>query len=120
MPTTTIYKQGDVLLVPFPFTDSAGDKQRPALVVSANWYNRSKATYILSPITSSIPPILAKDEFLLRGRDYKEAGLKYESIIRCGLLFAVDHQRIVKRLGSLPRGTFDQLLPLFAALFTDS
>lgn len=120
MPPMTSYKQGDVLLVPFPFTDSAGAKQRPALVFSANWYNREKNTYILSPITSSIPASLASDEFLLRGRDNQEAGLKYESIIRCGLLFAIDHSRIIKRLGAIPRGTFDQLLPLLASLFTDS
>ena len=120
MPSTTTYKQGDVVLVPFPFTDSAGDKKRPALVVSAGWYNRAKDTYILSAITSSIPPNLAKDEFRLRGRDLQEAGLSRESIVRCGLLFAIDHQRIIKRLGALPRGTFDQLLPIISSLFADS
>jgi hypothetical protein len=26
----TIYKQGDVLLVPYPFTDQSGTKQHPA------------------------------------------------------------------------------------------
>ncbi|CUS04207.2 conserved protein of unknown function [Candidatus Promineifilum breve] len=120
MPTTTTYKQGDVVLAYYPFTDSAEGKQRPALIVSANWYNRSKNKCLLSPITSAIHLSRDADDFLLRGRDYQDAGLLHESIIRCGLLFAVDHQRIVKRLGSLPRGTFDQLLPLFAALFTDS
>ncbi|MBX7252396.1 MAG: type II toxin-antitoxin system PemK/MazF family toxin [Candidatus Promineofilum sp.] len=120
MPPTTTYKQGDVVLVPYPFTDSAGHKQRPALVVSANWYNRGKRKYLLSPITSSIPLQLDKDEFPVRGRDYQDAGLTQESIIRCGLLFAIDHQRIIKRLGSLPRGTFDHLLPLFSSLFTDT
>lgn len=120
MPPTTTYKQGDVVLVVYPFTDSAGGKQRPALVVSANWYNRSKRKYLLSPITSSIPPNRDEDDFLIRGHDYQAAGLIQESIIRCGLLFSVDHQRIIKRLGALPRGTFDQLLPIIAGLFTDS
>lgn len=119
MPPTTIYKQGDVVLVPYPFTDSDNTKKRPALIVSANWYNRDKSRYILSPITSAVPRTRDSDEFLLRGRDYKDAGLLQESIIRCGLLFAIDHGRIVKRLGSLPRGTFDQLLPIITSLFAD-
>ena len=120
MPNTTIYKQGDIVLAYYPFTDSAEGKHRPALVVSANWYNRSKDTCLLSPITSAIHLSRGKDDFLLRGRDYQEAGLLHESIIRCGLLFAVDRQRITKRLGALPRGTFDQLLPLFNSLFVDT
>jgi len=30
----TTYRQGDVLLVPYPFTDQSGSKQRPAVVLS--------------------------------------------------------------------------------------
>lgn len=40
MPRMTAYDFGDVLLVPFPFTDQTGVKQRPAVVVSSSRYQR--------------------------------------------------------------------------------
>jgi hypothetical protein len=35
MPSTTAYQFGDLVLVPFPFTDQTGIKMRPAIVVSS-------------------------------------------------------------------------------------
>jgi hypothetical protein len=34
-------EQGDVILLSFPFTDLTMVKQRPALVLSADWFNAS-------------------------------------------------------------------------------
>jgi mRNA interferase MazF len=67
----TTYRQGDVLLVPFPFTDQSGVKQRPAVVLSGVDYNRTHPDLILAPITSQITNVL--DEILLT--DWKSAGL---------------------------------------------
>ena len=48
----TPYRQGDVLLVPYPFTDQSGHKQRPAVVVSGAVHNRTHSDIILVPVTS--------------------------------------------------------------------
>jgi len=58
MPSTISYKRGDVVLVPFPFTDLSTAKQRPALVVPADWFNEIRRDRVLVAITSQIPATL--------------------------------------------------------------
>jgi mRNA interferase MazF len=42
---------GEVLLVPFPFTDQQGIKQRPAVVVSSRAYNVNRPDVLIMAIT---------------------------------------------------------------------
>jgi mRNA-degrading endonuclease toxin of MazEF toxin-antitoxin module len=49
----TVYRQGDVVLIPFPFTDFSTFKQRPAVVISSNGFNRIHQDVIVVAITSS-------------------------------------------------------------------
>jgi mRNA-degrading endonuclease toxin of MazEF toxin-antitoxin module len=35
----TAYERGDVVLVPFPFSDQTTTKKRPAVIISSNTYN---------------------------------------------------------------------------------
>jgi mRNA interferase MazF len=52
----TDYNFGDVVLVPFPFTDQTTSKKRPAIVVSLTEYNRRLPDLILMAVTSQIKP----------------------------------------------------------------
>src|ERR1700676_384510 len=54
MPRTTAYKFGDIILVPFPFTDQSEAKQRPAVIVSSARYNTERPDLILMAITSQV------------------------------------------------------------------
>jgi mRNA interferase MazF len=49
---------GDVVLVPFPFTDQSGTKRRPAVVVSLAGYNMSRRDIVIMAITSQARPSL--------------------------------------------------------------
>lgn len=44
------YAFGDVILVPFPFTDQSTKKQRPAVVISSSSYNAQRPDVILLAI----------------------------------------------------------------------
>jgi len=47
MPPTTSYSFGDLVLVPFPFTDQSATKRRPAVVVSSHAYHAERADLII-------------------------------------------------------------------------
>jgi mRNA interferase MazF len=67
MPFTTSFSQGDVVLVPFPFTDLSAVTQRPALVLSPDRSNKLRPDLVVAAITSQIPTTPGDDEvFVIR------------------------------------------------------
>jgi mRNA interferase MazF len=65
MPSAISFSQGDVFLVPFPFTGLSATKQRPALVLSPERLNKIRPDLVLAAITSQLPAALDEDEILL-------------------------------------------------------
>jgi hypothetical protein len=56
-PSMTAYGFGDVVLVPFPFTDQTGTKKRPAAVISSSAYHRERSDVVLMAVTSQTGPL---------------------------------------------------------------
>ncbi|MYA63196.1 MAG: type II toxin-antitoxin system PemK/MazF family toxin [Gemmatimonadetes bacterium] len=48
------YRQGDTVLVSFPFTDLSSSKRRPALVLSPDSFNAAGEDLVLAAVTSQI------------------------------------------------------------------
>ena len=48
----TIYERGDVVLVPFPFSDQSASKKRPAVIISSDRYNKLSSDVVIMAITS--------------------------------------------------------------------
>ena len=47
----TSFEFGDVVLVPFPFTDQSTSMKRPAVVVSSAAYNAERPDVIIMAVT---------------------------------------------------------------------
>jgi mRNA interferase MazF len=87
MPSTTRYKRGDIVLVPFPFTDLSSSKKRPALVVSPDWFNSSNQDLVLVAITSQIgddPRSVLLDE-----ADFVAGKLPKRSMVKLAKVFTI-------------------------------
>ena len=97
----TSFAFGEVLLVPFPFTDQQGVKQRPAVVVSSAAYNADRPDVLIMAITSVLrSPVsaLAFAEAVLA--DWQAAGLIKPSVFK-PVFTTLEQRLIIRRLGSV-------------------
>lgn len=48
------FRRGDVVLIPFPFTDLTATKTRPAVVVSSDFYHAARSELLLAYVSSQV------------------------------------------------------------------
>lgn len=89
---------GDVVLVPFPFTNQAASKQRPAVIVSSGTYNLERPDVVMMAVTSQLRPFQVFGEVWLD--DWRSAGLLKPSAIK-PILATLEQGMIIRRLGAL-------------------
>jgi len=106
----TIYEQGDIVLVPFPFTDLTTVKKRPALVVSANWYNKRYRDVVLVAVTSHVPLIPDELDYRITESDFKTGKLYKDSIVKLGKVFTIENSLILKNICDVRGQTMDKML----------
>ncbi|MEL5849025.1 MAG: type II toxin-antitoxin system PemK/MazF family toxin [Candidatus Igneacidithiobacillus chanchocoensis] len=94
------YERGQVVRVPFPFTDQQASKNRPALVLSTARFNVGTAHLLLAMITSAKNPPWTFDCPL---DDLHTAGLPAPSVVRMKL-FTLDARLVRGALGALALG----------------
>jgi len=92
--------RGDVVVVPFPFSDLTQSKRRPALVISS----LEGDDVILCQITSKT----VRDVYSLTldDNDFETGGLKQSSNIRPNRIFTADSHIILYRIGNLKSEKF--------------
>lgn len=94
----TNYKFGDVVLVPFPFTDQTTTKKRPSVIVSSADYQRERSDLILIAVTSQSNPTSSFGEMTIS--EWRAAGLIKPSIIK-PVLTTISKGLVIKKLGQL-------------------
>lgn len=100
------YQFGDIVLVPFPFTDQSATKQRPGVIVSSPAYNRVRRDLILMAVTSQVRGGGAFGEILVE--DWQAARLLKPSAIK-PVLATLEQALVIKTLGRLSQRDQQQL-----------
>ena len=113
-----MYKQREIVLVPFPYSDLSSTKRRPVLILSNNNYNKNFADILVAVITSN----LFKDDYSceLFNDDLELGILPDPSIIKCHKLFTIDQAKILKQFSVVKAKKFDEVIILLNKLLQKS
>jgi mRNA interferase MazF len=106
----TSFEFGDVVLVPFPFTDLSTTKRRPAAVVSSPSHHRDRSDLVILAITTQARPLRGVSESAIVG--WKQAGLIKPSLLK-PVVTTIERGLVIRKLGRLDetdRRALDQLL----------
>ncbi len=97
--------KGDVVVIPFPFSDLTQSKRRPALVIS----KLEGDDIILCQITSQA----VKDNYaisIIDDQDFETGGLKQRSNVRPNRIFTADSNIVLYKVGNLTVNKLNEVI----------
>ena len=108
------FVKGDVVIIPFPFTDLSGAKKRPAFVVA----DLPGDDIIVCQITSKV-----KSDFFalpIGAPDFISGGLPVDSFIRPNKIFTADKNIILSVAGHLDETKINNALNSIITIVSSS
>src|SRR5581483_11431568 len=87
-------EQGDIVLVPVPFTDLSSRKRRPVIVISNNDYNRAAPDMVIVGMTSQPRP--SAYAFTITSADLERGALNHPGQVRVDKVFTLAQSLAVR------------------------
>jgi mRNA interferase MazF len=109
------FNQGDIIILPVPFSDQSNKKLRPALIISDDLFNSKYPDLILLKITSighSLP-----FDVKINNKDLIEGELIKKSTINCGFLITAHKSIIKSKIGKISENKLKEIKEKFKLLF---
>lgn len=97
------FVKGDVVVVPFPFSDLTNSKKRPAFVCA----DLDGDDLILAQITSQ--STCDNYAVLIQEEDFQEGSLRKTSNVRANKIFIADQEIILYKVGRLSREKIEEI-----------
>ena len=105
---------GDIVRVAFPFADSEGHKERPAVIVSSAMYHLHRPDVMVVALSGRLTPLEPLGEYLLA--DWQSAGLQKPSRIKA-VIATVKSDRIIGKIGHLSTRDETRMVILLTSIF---
>ena len=109
-----MFDQGEILLIPVPFSDLSTVKKRPVLVLSNNMYNSSNNDIIVIAITSN----LKQNGIEISNSNLSEGFLPKNSIIKTDKIYTLEAGIVIKKIGKINNDIFLYVYNEFIKLIT--
>jgi mRNA interferase MazF len=100
------FQKGNIVLIPFPYTDLSATKTRPAVVVSSDLYHELRPELLLAYVSSQVTNAQPELDYILA--DWQQAGLLRPSFVRPKIA-AIEPSLIVYRVGQLTPNDLQEL-----------
>lgn len=111
-------KQGDILLIPIPFTDLSSQKRRPVIVISNDAYNQTTDDIVVVAMTSN--PKKVAYSFTIMSADLVQGKLNRPGKVRVDKIYTLSQQIVVKTFGRVNEEALDQIRQMLQLLTNSS
>lgn len=110
----TNYRQKEIVLVPFPYSDLSHTKKRPVLIVSNDRYNAKFNDVLVCVITSN----LRSDSYSveLENSDLEIGVLPETSLVKAHKLFTVNQGKIIRKYSIVKDEYFEKVVSRIQSL----
>jgi len=109
-----MYEQGDIVKVPFPFSDLSNIRKRPVLILSKNKDNEIVDDVITCGITSNLKN--TKYSIEIDNKDLEKGKIPIKSRIKIDKLFTLKQSIIEKKIAKVNQETFEKVREEFCNL----
>ncbi len=99
MPNPGVSKQGEIVLIPIPFTDLSAQKQRPVIVISNDTYQRKTQDIVVVALTSNVS--VTEYGFVITTKDLIQGTLNRPSQVRVDKIYTLAQAIVIKTFGQV-------------------
>ena len=110
--------QGDIVLVPVPFTNLSAQKRRPVVVISNNDYQSATADFVAVAMSSQ--PQHTPYGFTITSTDLADGKLNRPTQVRADKIYTLAQSIVVRRFGRVNNGILDRIRTLIQTLVAET
>jgi mRNA interferase MazF len=104
-------EQGEIVLIPVPFTDLSSSRRRPVIVVSNSTYNQLTDDIVVVAMTSNLTG--TPYSFTITSADLISGSLNHPGRVRVDKVYTLAQRIVVKRFARVNAKVLDRIRSIF-------
>ncbi len=111
-----MYEQGDIVLIPVPFTDLSSQRRRPVIVISNSSYNQKTTDIVVVAMTSN--PVEVDYSFTISSSDLVQGQLNRPGKVRVDKIYTLSQSIVINKFGQVNLNVLKRIRSLLQDLTT--